>query len=86
MRKGRNIALFLIAALLIVSCRPQADLSRDFPEVETWGETFDIFWKKMSTSDADAYDKITAIPLSFAFMSSTNNSESEEITRNGMNE
>ena len=50
MRKGRNIALFLIAVLLIVSCRPQADLSRDFPEAETWGEAFDIFWKKMSTN------------------------------------
>lgn len=50
MRKLRNIALILFIAMAAASCRPQPDLSRDFDEPETWGETFEIFWKKMSTN------------------------------------
>ena len=44
------IPLLLLIVLVAVSCRPQPDLSRDFDEPETWGETFDIYWKKMSTN------------------------------------
>lgn len=50
MKKARKVILILFLALFIVSCRPQPDLSRDFPETETWGETFEVFWKKMSTN------------------------------------
>ena len=50
MKKARKVILILLLVLFIVSCRPQPDLSRDFPETETWGETFEVFWKKMSTN------------------------------------
>ncbi len=50
MKKICKIAVLLLLVFFAVSCRPQPDLSRDFGEPETWGETFEIFWKKMSTN------------------------------------
>ena len=50
MTRLRNLLMVLCIAVLAASCRPQPDLSRDFGEPETWGETFEIFWKKMSTN------------------------------------
>ncbi len=50
MTRLRNLLMVLCIAVLAASCRPQPDLSRDFGEPENWGETFEIFWKKMSTN------------------------------------
>ena len=50
MGRIRNAVLAAMLVLLAVSCRPQSDLSRDFAELRTWGDVFDIFWKRMSTN------------------------------------
>ena len=50
MKAIRNIVLATIIFILAVSCLPQSDLSRDFGELRTWSDVFDIFWKRMSTN------------------------------------
>ena len=50
MKVLRNIILSAVILILTVSCLPQSDLSRDFGELKTWSDVFDIFWKRMSTN------------------------------------
>ena len=50
MKVLRNIVLATVIFILAVSCLPQSDLSRDFGDLETWSDVFDIFWKRMSTN------------------------------------
>ena len=50
MKAIRNIVLATVIFILAVSCLPQSDLSRDFGDLETWSDVFDIFWKRMSTN------------------------------------
>ena len=50
MKVLRNIILSAVILILAVSCLPQSDLSRDFGEIKTWSDVFDIFWKRMSTN------------------------------------
>ena len=50
MKAIRNIILPAVILILTVSCLPQSDLSRDFGELKTWSDVFDIFWKRMSTN------------------------------------
>ncbi len=50
MKVLRNIILPAVILILAVSCLPQSDLSRDFGELKTWSDVFDIFWKRMSTN------------------------------------
>ena len=50
MKVLRNIILSAVIFILAVSCLPQSDLSRDFGDLETWSDVFDIFWKRMSTN------------------------------------
>ena len=50
MKAIRSIILVTFIFILAVSCLPQSDLSRDFSELETWSDVFDIFWKRMSTN------------------------------------
>ena len=50
MKVLRNIIMSAVILILTVSCLPQSDLSRDFGELKTWSDVFDIFWKRMSTN------------------------------------
>lgn len=50
MKVLRNIILSAVILILAVSCLPQSDLSRDFGELKTWSDVFNIFWKRMSTN------------------------------------
>ena len=50
MKRLWKTILIILTVFFAAACRMQPELSRDFDEPSTWGETFDIFWKKMSTN------------------------------------
>ena len=42
-------AILILFVLLVVSCRPQAEISTEEAVIETWADLFTSFWEKMNT-------------------------------------